>query len=304
VATLPFVTSIARRTDDSGRFARTLLYNNAATERMAAGDRSAAIAWLRKALAEPRPAERAAELWVVLGNLAMLVPERAEREALFAEERAQLEHTLGADHPFTYAARARAALFIEDPRQAITRLGELCAAYQTLHPQKRGDLVRCYYELAWLENEAGELEPARRAYRSVVELAADDDPHHVIARAELARLSDDFAAAIELAEPLARAEEKSPQWWNRVPAADAWLVAGAAQRARGQRDAAVRAWRSARRVLDEIHANTSATTVMRHRARAGALLATATKDRALADDAIAWYQSAGGYEAAIAALRW
>jgi eukaryotic-like serine/threonine-protein kinase len=304
VAALPFVTSIARRTGDGGRFARALLYNNAATERLAAGDRDAAIAWLRQARAEPLPAERAAELWIVLGNLAMLVPDRAEREALFAEERAQLERTLGAEHPFTFAVRERAALFIEDPRQAIARLGELCPAYARLHPQKRDDLVHCHYELAWLEGEAGEREPASAAYRHVVELAAPADPRSVLARAELARLSGDPAAAIALAEPLARATEHAAQWWNRIPAADAWLAVGAARDARGERTAATQAWRSARRVLDEVHANTSTTTVMRRRAFAGARLALATRDRAIAAEAIGWYRSAGGYDAAIAALRW
>jgi hypothetical protein len=137
-----------------------------------------------------------------------------------------------------------------------------------------------------------------------VELASPTDPRSVTARAELARLSGDHAAALALAKPLARATERAAQWWDRIPAADAWLIAGAAHDARGERAAAIHAWRSARRVLDDAHANTSATTVMRHRARAGALLAVATRDRALADDAIAWYQTAGGYQAAIAALRW
>ena len=304
VATLPFVTTIARRTGDSGQFARTLLYNNAAIERLAVGDTGAALGWLRKASAEPLPTERAAELWLVLGNLAMIVPDRAEREALFAEERAQLERTLGAEHPFTFAVRVRAALFIEDPRQATARLGELCAAYQRLHPQKRDDIVRCYYERAWLEAEAGDLEPARRDYASVAELEGPTDPRSITARAELARLSGDPAAAIALAEPLARDTEHAEKWWNRLPAADAWLVVAAAHHARGERARAIAAWRAARRVLDEVHANTSTTTVLRRRARAGALLAIATRDRALADDALAWYQAAGGYDAALRELRW
>ncbi len=304
VAALPFVSTIARRSGDDARFARALLYNNASIERLAAGDQPGAIDWLRKARAEPPPAEAAAELRVVLGNLAMLVPDRAEREQLFREERTQLEATLGAEHAFTFAARLRAAMFVEDPQQAITRLGEICEPYQRLHPQKRDGLLGCYYELGWLQEEAGQHEAARQAYDRVEQLAAPEDPRGVIARAELARLAGEPGAALALAEPLARQAEQAPQWWSRIPAADAWLAVGAAHQARGDEARAIEAWRAARRILDEIRVNTSATTVLRHRARAGTLLAIATRDRALADDVLAWYRAAGGYDVAIHALTW
>jgi eukaryotic-like serine/threonine-protein kinase len=304
VATLPFVTTMARRGGDGARFARALLYNNAAIERLAAGDQAAAIEWLRKARGEPAPAEQAAELRVVLGNLAMLVPDRAEREELFGQERAQLEATLGADHAFTFAARLRAALFVEEPGRAIDRLRQLCDPYERLHPQMRDEIVRCYYELAWLEAEAGELEPARATYARVIALAAAEDPRSDTARAELARLFGDPRQALTLAEPLARQVEQAPQWWSRIPAADAWLVAAAAHDARGQRAEAIAAWRAARKILDEARANTQATPVLRHRARATALLAIATGDRPLAEEALAWYRAAGGYDAAIRALTW
>jgi hypothetical protein len=49
VATLPFVTTIARRTGESGGFARALLLNNAAAARLAAGDEPGAVALFRQA---------------------------------------------------------------------------------------------------------------------------------------------------------------------------------------------------------------------------------------------------------------
>lgn len=307
-AALPFVATMARRTGDSGRFARTLLYNNAATERMAAGERGAAIEWLRKARAEPQPAERGAELWVVLGNLAMLVPDRGEREALFAEEQAQLTRTLGADHPFTFEARMRAALFVEDPTLAVARLAALCPAYQRLHPQKRFELSRCFYELGWIAAERGDDDAARRAYEQMVAIAGDDGSSNagnaVTAKAELLRSRGELAAAIALAEPLAKEAEAAEKWWSRLPAADAWMVVAMARQARGERTAAIAAWRAARAVLDDAAKNTQATAVLRHRARAGAALAIATKDRQLADAVIGWYAAAGGYDAQLAALRW
>lgn len=256
---------------------------------------------------------------MVLGNLAMLVPDRQEREALFAEEQAQLARTLGADHPFAFEARMRAALFVEDPRLSRARLAALCPAYQRLHPQKRFDLQRCYYELGWLAGEASQpsaaqraraasdeaSDEARRAYEQLIAISGDELPASAVtAKAELLRRAGDLAAAIALAEPLAKASQLEDKWWNRLPAADAWMVVAAARQARGEDQAAIAAWRAARAVLDDAARNTQATAVLRHRARAGAELAKLTRDRALAEDASAWYQAAGGYDAELAALRW
>jgi len=303
-STLPFVTTIARRTGDAGRFARALLANNAATERLAAGDTGAAIALLRQARAEPEPAERGVELWTILGNLAMLVPDRAERDALFAEERTQLERTLGPDHPFTLRARVRAAMFVESSAEAMTRLRELCATYLRLHPDRQEQIASCHADLAWLAVERGELAEAARAYAVVAAQPSSNAPRTALAEAELRRLAGDPRAAIARAEPIAQAQADAPAWWHRLSAADAWLSVAAARAALGEPAGQVAALRRARALLADVLGHTQATAVLRRRTRVDALLAVATHDRALAAQARAWYVAAGGYDAAIRALAW
>ncbi len=301
---LPLVTTIATRTSDAGRFARALLYNNAATERLAAGDTAAAITWLRKARREPEPADRGVELWAILGNLATVVSDRAEREALFAEERAQLERTLGADHPFTLQLRLRAAMFVESPATASARLRALCATYVRLHPDRHDKIASCHAELAWLAVERGDAAEARAAYAITAAQPSDDTVRTTLARAELRRLAGDPRAAIALAEPLARTEARATAWWERLAAADLWLSVAAARSTLGEAAPAVAALRAARALLADVLLHRQATAVLRRRTRVDALLAVATRDRALADEARAWYRLAGDYDAAIGALDW
>jgi serine/threonine protein kinase len=299
---LPFVTAIARRTGDAGRFARALLYNNAATERLAAGDRPGAIALLRQARAEPAPAERGVELYAVLGNLAMLVPDRGERDALFAEERAQLERSLGPDHPFTLQVRLRAAMFVEHPGAAAARLRELGATYLRLHPDRRDKIAACHAELAFLAVERGDAAEAARAYAITAAQPSPDDAVTALARAELRRLAGDPTGALALAVPAEAALADVPAWWRRVTAADLSLAIAAARAALAR--SPVPALRAARAAVTDALAHSQATTVQRRRARIDAQLALATHDRGLAAAAIAWYRAATGYDAAIAALTW
>ena len=64
---LRMVARIAERTP-SGSFARTLLYNNAGTTRLAAGDTEGARAWFQQAYDVPQPGKRPIELWAVLSG--------------------------------------------------------------------------------------------------------------------------------------------------------------------------------------------------------------------------------------------
>jgi eukaryotic-like serine/threonine-protein kinase len=304
-AALPLVTKIAQRTGPRGGFARALVYNNAGSERLAAGDEPAAIAWFRKAHGEPEPAEGSGELSVIAGNLAMLVGDRGEREQLFAQERAHVERALGPAHPFTMSVLLRAALFVEDPREATTRLGHVCDQLARLHPQQRGDLGQCYYELAWLAAERGDTAEARRRYTMFAEVARATNERVALARAELSRLAGDPRAAVTLAEPIARANERGPAWWQRLPAADAWLSVGAARQTLGDRPAAIAAWRAARHLLlDAAQHAPNHTGIRRRLARANALRAIASRDRAHAEQALAWYRSVAGYDAMIRELTW
>nr|MBA3504072.1 hypothetical protein [Deltaproteobacteria bacterium] len=302
-ATLPFVTTIAKRTGPPGAFSRALLYNNAASSRIAAGDEPGAIALLRKVRDEISPTEQSTELWVALGNLAMLVPDRAERDALFAEERAQLERTLGADHPFTLTARIRATVFIENPQKASTLLAELCEKYRQLQPHHHAAILDCYYDLGWLAVERGDAAAAKRAYAIVVATKIEDQRVE-IAAAELARLDGDLAGAAVHAEAIGREATATAAWWSQLPAADAYLVVAAAREALGEPAAAVAALEAARTVLISARLHTKTTPVIRLEARVNALLAIAKRDSALAEKARVWYRAAGGYDVAIRALSW
>ena len=299
---LELVATIARRTGDGGRFARALLYNNAGSERLAAGDPTGAIAWLRKARDEPVPRTGGAELWAILGNLAMVVPDRTERDKLFVEERARLEATLGVDHPFTLQIRLRAAMYVEHPGEAATRLRELCATYARLHPHRHDKIGNCSYELGWLAVERGDPVEAQRALAIAVAHPTDQLARTETAKAEIARLAGDARGAARLAERVAVAAEQETTWWDRYRAVDAWLVVAAARATLGERDGSIAALQLARTVLADPRLNSQAIYIQRRRARVTSLLALATRDRKLAGEALAWYRAAGGYDSVIRAL--
>jgi tetratricopeptide (TPR) repeat protein len=270
---------------------------------MAAGDQEGAMAWLRKARAEIVPTESSTELWVALGNLAMLVSDRTERDALFAEERAQLERTLGADHTFTLSTRVRSALFLENPLEGSAQLREACTTLRELHPQARAAMVDCHYNLGWLAVERGDVVEAKQAFTTVVATKLEPD-RLAIAQAELVRLDGDPGTAAVQAEAIARKIETSKNWFGRWPAADAWLVVAAASQTLGKPSDAIAALEAARTLLVEARRHSNATRIMRRYVRVVALLAIAKRDSVLADEARAWYRAAGGYEDAIRALTW
>ncbi len=268
VDALPFVVTLAQRTGDAGRFARALLYNNAGTERLAAGDVGGSVRWFEQARAEPED-DRATELWAVVGNLAMTVADPAQRDALFAEQRRRLERTLGPDHAFTLQERLRAALFVEDPAAAAAQLRDVCAAFATYYPERLDKVGSCNYELAWLAFARGDQAEARRAYAIVVAGGAE---HAAVARAALALLGGDPAGAARDAEALARTAAAATTWWKRFAAVDAWLVVAQAEQLQGHTAAAAAAARSAQAVLASPGFNTTATYYRRRLARVRELL--------------------------------
>ncbi|MEJ7596339.1 MAG: hypothetical protein WKG01_00400 [Kofleriaceae bacterium] len=231
-----------------------------------------------------------------------MVSERAERDALFREERPRLEGTLGADHPFTLQVRLRAAMFVEHPGEAASRLRELCAAYVRLHPHREDKIGSCHYELAWLAAERGDAREAQRAYAVAVAHPAHNPRRTTTAHAQLARLAGDLSAAIRLADSVASEATSAPTWWERFTAVDALLVVAAAEETRGASAAANVALRRARAVLSDPELNVQAIHIQRRRTRVTALLALATRDRALGDEALAWYRAAGGYEPMVLTL--
>jgi hypothetical protein len=298
---------IAKRIGAPGAFARALLYNNAGTERLAAGDVAGARPWFSLAVEEQHAGARGVELWSAYGNLALLTTDPADRARLFAEERAQLERELGPHHAFTLQVRLLATHFVTDPTLAVPALRDVCAAYERWHPDDTEHLQSCNYQLGWLAEEAGDRELARDAFARVPAGDVSNDPQ--LAQLYRAWLSGDAGAAAKQAETVAASLAKDPAWWNRFSAVDALLIATLARDATGDRAHATDTLRRALALLADPGFNRDAPVIQRRLARVHALLAehvaTAEPVEAaeLARQAIAWYESAGGYTARVAALR-
>ncbi|NVB82615.1 MAG: serine/threonine protein kinase, partial [Kofleriaceae bacterium] len=305
-ATVPFAEVLAQRAGKAGAFARTLFYNNVGTTRLAAGDNQGAERWFRRARDELRAGATGAELAPSLGNLATVVASRSERDALFAEERALLERTVGATHALTLQERLRAAVYLEHARDGARALSEICQELATWYPYQRERIAKCRYNSAWLAIERGDLATARTDYESVAATEIHEADH---ARAQLALLDGHAGEADRLATALAEETGKHHSWFSRFPASvDAWLIAADARIALGKPDAAIAALRAALAIMDDSHINQGAARVQRRLARVRAELAMllATRERKeavlLAQQAIAWSRAAGGYEERVAAL--
>ncbi|HLL25430.1 MAG TPA: hypothetical protein VK427_25010, partial [Kofleriaceae bacterium] len=275
VAALSFVRAIGKRTGDRGGFARALLYNNAGTQRMAAGDPAGALAWLREARTALDEHPYGVELWAILGNLAMVVTDHGERDALFAAESVQFERVLGPDHPLTLSARLRAAAFVDDPHESSVRLAETCRTWLARHPQRRDKVASCHYELGWLAVQRDDTAAAIAAFRTVTS-QADSTANNQLALAELARLGGDPHRAIGLATIVAASIKRRDGWWDLVPRIDAWLTIAAAYHALANDRAALAALDRARSMTLHPLLSHPVTPVQRRRARVTTLLAIAT----------------------------
>lgn len=299
---LRYVQQIAKRTGDVGRFARALLYNNAGTERLTAGDASAARRWYREAYDETQSGARDIELWSVLGNLAATVESPDERDRLFDKLRGHLEHELGANHAFALQERFRAAMFTEHGARAAAQLRELCAAFRTWYPHRKDKIDQCYYELGWLAEERGDRTEARDAMTVV---GGSTDERVPLARSFATLYAGDAAAAARMAADLATQASQRKAWWEQFHAVDAWLIEATARIALGDRVRASQSLERALALLDQPGFNRTATFHQRRVARVRALLATLTdgsRARELATQAQAWYRTAGGYDGNVAAL--
>jgi hypothetical protein len=299
---LRYVQQIAKRTGDVGRFARALLYNNAGTERLTAGDAGEARRWYREAYDETQAGARDIELWSVLGNLAATVESADERDRLFAKLREHLEHELGANHAFTLQERFRAAMFTEHGTRVASQLRELCAAFRTWYPHRKDKIDQCYYELGWLAEERGDRAEARDAMAAV---GGSKDERVPLARAFAMLYAGDATAAARTAADLATQAAQRKAWWEQFHAVDAWLIEATARTALGDRVKARQSLERALALLDQPGFNRTATFHQRRVARVRALLAMQTepsRGSELAAQALAWYRKAGGYDGNVAAL--
>jgi hypothetical protein len=306
-ASIPLVETIARRAGRSASFARTLLYNNAGTTRLAAGDPQGARAWFAKAREELQAGATGVELFAALGNLATVVASADERRQLFAEQRAGLERTLGPTHAFTLIERFRAGVFTDNPREAAATLAEVCSAFATWYPHMRDRIAKCNYELGWLLDERGDRTAARRAYEAVAATGFGNE--HLIARASLALFEGKTAEAARAAEVIIADASAANAWFARFPfSVDAWSIVAAARLESGKPERAIAALSAALDVMADSRINQQAARYQRRLARTKAQLATllsrAAPNRAaeLAKQAIETSRALGGYEARIREL--
>ena len=306
---VPLVEAIAKQLGPGGGFERALLYNNLGIVRLSQGDREAARRWFDEARAvRETTGASAVELASILGNLALVTPDREPRDRLFARKAAELERELGADHPMTLDARIQAAMFVENPRRAYELARAPCGRYRALHPHLPQKISHCSIEVGWLAEEVGELAQARASMEAALAFERGDTFERGAASAFLllldGRHAEAAAAMVVLAE---RMRGDGQPWWMRVKAVNAWIAGATAQLRAGRPEAARASLESALALVESLP--TSAVTYGQRRlARVRALLARqlATTDparaRTLAAAAAAWYRGAGGAEPLVAEL--
>jgi hypothetical protein len=261
---------IAGRLGGRGAFARALFFNNVGVVMQAAGDRTAAREWLRKALAEVRRGARPddVELAQVPANLALVVDDDAERRALFDEAFAAIDRGLGADHPIALDVRMREAMVTPDSTAATAKLAPSCDRYATLHPHQVTQISECSFELGWLAVERGDAAAARAAFARVTV----DETLHAIAAGYVATFDDPEAAAATLAA-LGERDRGADAWWVRATAADAYFGAALAFERAHAIDRAIAALDHAVRLLDGVVRGAPIATFERRLARCRATLA-------------------------------
>ena len=295
---LLYAERIAKRPSAGGPLARARLYNEAGVAFKAANDLVRARSWWEKAAVEAKLAGHAVELADIHGNLALLVdePERSRLAALRVSEYAT---SLGPDHAFTLRARASAALLATDPHVAAEQLRQACRRLQQLHPHLHEIVAPYWYELGWLAEERGDAGEAKTAFT----LGRDADDS---AAGYLQLLDGKLEAAATAMTKVADEDEHAPNWWDRVTAADAVLVAAISWHRLGRDRDAESALSRGVTVLEGVD---SLPVYARRLARQRAMLARliAKRDPARARDLAAlaarWYRAAGGYDAIAAELQ-
>ena len=304
---------VAKRLQTAGAFVRPLLYNNLGLAHIAAQNEQAARTWLERALAEwTATKEPSVELMFIPANLALVSPSRDEQKQLVEQAGARLAARLGPHHPFALQFQLRAAMFVQDPTRAATLLHDACTQLHRFHGHLVTLFNSCAYELAWLAEERADVDEARSLLSAIQATTGSQDPQPTVARVQLLAVDGKHENAARESRAVAARFERATEWWFRVFAADALLVAARSNAELGHRSDAIAMLREALAVVEDLTLAKSQTYYQRRLARVRAtlakLLAASNRpaDRAaaaqLGRDAIAWYRLAGGYGATIAEL--
>ena len=298
-ATIALAEPIANGMRPTGAFVRALLFNNIGTVRLALQDRAGARAWFEKALHErPTGTTDGVELASIVGNLGLVEPDHAKRDALFEREGDELVAVLGEDHPLALDARIRAAMFVDHAKRARELLAALCARYRRFHPQLVDRVSQCAYELAWLAEEQGDLAGAAKELADVhaKKVEARVAPGYALL---LAGKPDEASRAMTAA---ADGLSKETHFWLRWRAVDALIVAAIAQHQLGDRVLERITLERALSAMSAIEVLKATTFYERRAARIHLMLARIGAPPEHARAAIDWYRAAGGYEIAVEEL--
>ncbi|EDM79969.1 serine/threonine kinase family protein [Plesiocystis pacifica SIR-1] len=213
---------------------RALLFNNAGTIRLAAGQRRAAEDDFERALELKRQAlgDEHLEIAVGLANLSMLSDVPAERRALQEQMLDIYEDRLGPEHPRTLDARLLTALFTEEPARASAELAALCPLVAAADETRL--TVDCERALGQLAYFRGDLEQAERSFAKLQSAAPPASSVLPLADA-YAALSDvdgdhvPKQAYAELSATVARIDGESGRepWWTRLEQAERRAVLAA-----------------------------------------------------------------------------
>ncbi|WAS96008.1 serine/threonine-protein kinase [Nannocystis punicea] len=213
-----------------------LVLNSMGSALLAIGDLHQAEVTLREALAVRMAAlgPRHVDVGFTLSNLALVVSGAAERETLVLRALEIFETELGPAHPHSAVIRIVASVSLTDPRMAAEVLERGCSVLERFAADRPAQRAMCLAHLGQRHEEAGELAPARSAWREAVALVRRLAPEDAaMTRAELALIrgyaalrlgpAGDEIAALRAAFAPSGA---SGEWWLAVQQAELHLCLG------------------------------------------------------------------------------
>lgn len=221
----------------SDHLARPLLLNYLGVLRMVQGARDDA----RRYFTEARNAligieHPDLELNAIYMNLAMVTPDRIERESTAEHAWARYRDELGLQHATTLAEQCRYAQYVADPTKALDLAAAATELYRRYHPTRLRERAECASHQAFLASELGHHEAAQRLYAEVEGLAEQTSEEEVRMRALLAAGYNLLAqgAPKESAgrfDQVISFYEKTTNWWDLLLLGDALLGAASSAEA-------------------------------------------------------------------------
>jgi tetratricopeptide (TPR) repeat protein len=236
------------------RFARPLLFNNAAEVYRFARRPDEARGYLERASKALGEAPEDVELTIIDSNLATLTPDPVARMQLARSAWDRTRGVLGDNHLRSLLAQVQYALFHTDMVAAHELLAGACAAYRRFHAPLVDLQLECELARGFVASERGALDDAERAYTWIVDAtASSSSADHIVFRelaaGELALLRRQLDRAVPAFRALIEARGHSPHWWDRRHALQAELGLGLvavaqhdARAARGHLEAAARGY--------------------------------------------------------------